>query len=211
MSLSAEQMAFRAAREARDGEVVFIGGGLAAKVRRYLPSGVRIVDKEPGARSVDVAFLSANKICARGDIISSTRSNSKTHCDWSTVPDCDAGRIVVLMPHTADGKSNIVEHRSQQSSGEIGRELRRIVCVDGVSDGLTPSDGSSAAVSERNLSPERPRRIITDLALIDITDRGPVLRELAPGVNAREVQGVTGTLLLVGPDLSEMELCEPLP
>ena len=174
MTLSAEQMALRAAREARDGESVFLGGGLAAGVRRYLHPGVRIVEREPGAVSVDVAFLSAKKICCRGDPLSSLRPNTRVHCDWSTIPDCEAGRIVVLIPHIANnGKANIVEHRAKHGSGKV-------------------SQGQ--------------RRIITDLALMDVTDKGLVLRELAPGVNAREVQSLTGTLLLVGPDLAEMEI-----
>jgi acyl CoA:acetate/3-ketoacid CoA transferase beta subunit len=175
MTLSAEQMAFRAAREAREGESVFLGSGLAAGVRRYLRPGVRIVEKESGPASVDVAFLSAKKICCRGDLIFSARSNTRTHCDWSTVPDCEANRIVVLIPHTANGKANIVEHRAKHGSGKVD---------------------------------QRQRRIITDLALMDVTDKGLVLRELAPGVNAREVQNLTGTLLLVGADLTEMEVSE---
>jgi acyl CoA:acetate/3-ketoacid CoA transferase beta subunit len=175
--LSPEQMAFRAAREARDGEVVFLGKGLAAKVRRYLSPGVRIVAEDPAASRVDVAFLTAKKICCRGDLIASARSSARRYCDWSSVPGCEAGRTVVLIPHTANGKANIVEHRTERSSGENGLKCRRV---------------------------------ITDLALIDITDTGLVLRELAPGVNAREVQSLTDALLLVGPDLAEMEFCEPL-
>jgi 3-oxoacid CoA-transferase subunit B len=47
-------------------------------------------------------------------------------------------------------------------------------------------------------------RIITDLAVIDITEKGLVLRELAPGVSAREVQEKTQPTLLVPPDVKEM-------
>ncbi len=178
MSLSAEQMAFRAAREVRDGEVAFLGSGLAARVRRYLPPGVQVVEEQPDGCSVDVAFVSANKICCRGDLISSTRTGASPRCDCSTVLDCDAARIVVVMPHTADGEASIVEHRAKHAGKANGR---------------------------------RVRRIITELALLEVTEKGLVLRELAPGVSARQVQHATGTLLLVGPELTEMEIPYPLP
>jgi 3-oxoacid CoA-transferase subunit B len=44
-------------------------------------------------------------------------------------------------------------------------------------------------------------RIITDLAVIDVTSDGLVLREVAPGLTAREVQELTEPTLLVDPEL----------
>src|SRR5439155_19610770 len=49
-------------------------------------------------------------------------------------------------------------------------------------------------------------RIITDLACIDVTPEGLVLREVAPGVSAREVQEKTEPTLKVPPDLGEMKV-----
>ncbi len=49
-------------------------------------------------------------------------------------------------------------------------------------------------------------RIITDLACIDVTDEGLVLREVAPGVSAREVQEKTEPTLKVAPDLATMKV-----
>ena len=40
-------------------------------------------------------------------------------------------------------------------------------------------------------------RIVTDLAVIDVTTAGLVLRETAPGVSAEDIIGATGTTLTV--------------
>jgi len=48
-------------------------------------------------------------------------------------------------------------------------------------------------------------RIITELACIDVTPDGLVLREVAPGTSARDVQERTEPTLRVPPDLAEMK------
>ena len=49
-------------------------------------------------------------------------------------------------------------------------------------------------------------RIITDLAVVDVTDRGLVLREVAPGVTVEEVVTATGAPLEVPDDVPTMSL-----
>jgi len=48
--------------------------------------------------------------------------------------------------------------------------------------------------------------IVTDLAVIEVTPHGLVLREVAPGWSAEEVQALTEPQLLVAEDLKEIEL-----
>ena len=47
-------------------------------------------------------------------------------------------------------------------------------------------------------------RIVTDLAVIDIDKEGFVLKEVAPGFTAEEIQAKTGAPLRISEDLKEI-------
>ena len=48
--------------------------------------------------------------------------------------------------------------------------------------------------------------VFTDLAVIEITSEGPVLKELYPGLTPEDIQSVTEPKLIIAPDLKEIEL-----
>jgi 3-oxoacid CoA-transferase subunit B len=48
--------------------------------------------------------------------------------------------------------------------------------------------------------------LFTDLAVIEITPKGMVLKEVAPGLTAKDVQSVTEPKLIISPDLKEIQL-----
>ena len=48
--------------------------------------------------------------------------------------------------------------------------------------------------------------VITDLAVLEITPKGIILKEIAPGWTAEEVQAFTEPRLIIAPDLKEIEL-----
>jgi 3-oxoacid CoA-transferase B subunit len=49
-------------------------------------------------------------------------------------------------------------------------------------------------------------KIFTDLAVIEVTQKGLVLKEVYPGLSVEDIQSVTEPKLLVAPDLKEIEL-----
>jgi len=56
------------------------------------------------------------------------------------------------------------------------------------------------------VTPECVDMIVTDLAVIDVTKKGLVLKEVAPGWTAKEIKKLTEPKLIVSPDLKEVEI-----
>lgn len=56
------------------------------------------------------------------------------------------------------------------------------------------------------MTPECVDMIVTDLAVIDVTKKGLVLKEVAPGWTAKEIKKLTEPKLIVSPDLKEVEI-----
>ncbi len=50
------------------------------------------------------------------------------------------------------------------------------------------------------------KKIFTDLAVIEVTPAGLVLKEYYPGVTPEDIQSVTEPQLIISPDLKEIEL-----
>ena len=48
--------------------------------------------------------------------------------------------------------------------------------------------------------------IVTDLAVIEVTKEGLLLREVAPGLTPEDIQSVTEPKLIISPDLKEIQL-----
>jgi 3-oxoacid CoA-transferase B subunit len=48
--------------------------------------------------------------------------------------------------------------------------------------------------------------IITDLAVMEVTSKGLLLKEIAPGITVEQLQAVTEPKLIIAPDLKEIQL-----
>jgi 3-oxoacid CoA-transferase B subunit len=73
----------------------------------------------------------------------------------------------------------------------------------------TTKDDKPKILKECNYAltvPGRVRLVITDIAVIEVTPDGLVLKETAPGWTSEEVQALTEPKLKISPDLKVMEL-----
>jgi 3-oxoacid CoA-transferase subunit B len=73
----------------------------------------------------------------------------------------------------------------------------------------TTRDGEYKVVKELSYPATalgRVSMLFTDLAVIEITPKGMVLKEVAPGISAKDVQSVTEPKLIISPDLKEIAL-----
>ncbi|HEX2965810.1 MAG TPA: 3-oxoacid CoA-transferase subunit B [Syntrophorhabdaceae bacterium] len=53
---------------------------------------------------------------------------------------------------------------------------------------------------------KKVQKIFTDLAVIEVTDKGLLLKELYPGLTPEDIQSVTEPKLIIDPELKEIEL-----
>jgi 3-oxoacid CoA-transferase subunit B len=215
--LTRELIALRVARELRAGMIVNLGIGLPTQVANHVApeldvlfqaengilgyggildehfdpdvinAGGQPVSLQPGASFFDSADSFAMirgghvDVAVLGGLQVSQRGDL---ANWS-VPERGGGSIGGAMDLAVGARRLIVamEHRTRDGAPRIVAEcsypLTATACVD---------------------------LVVTDLAVIEVTPEGLVLREVAPGIEANEVQAHTAAPLRVSEDLVDMVL-----
>ena len=217
MPLTKEQIAQRIASELKDGYYVNLGIGIPTLVANYIPSGIKVVlQSENGLLGIG-PFPEEGK--EDPDLINAGKQTV------TTVPGSAFFDSAMSFGMIRAGKVDLTVLGAMEVSerGDIANWKIPGKMVKGMGGAMdlvasakniivammhTNPKGESKLLSHCTLPLTGTRcvkKIVTDLAVIDVTENGFKLLERAPGISADEIRTKTEGKLAVEGEIPEME------
>lgn len=214
-SLSRDLIAVRIAKEFKDGQWINLGVGIPTLVSQFIPEDVQL-HAEMGILAFGPMVKTQEEIDI--DIFGASAEflTLKKGTSFCSILEAFAmargGRVnsVVLGAFQVSEKGDLANilTPNMKAPGVGGAmdlvtgSARVIVAMEHLNE-----DGKPKIVKECTYAltgKQCVSLIVTDLAVIEVTNRGLVLKEVAPGWSPAEVQALTEATLIISPDCKEI-------
>ena len=215
--LTKEQIAQRIAQELQDGYYVNLGIGIPTLVANYVPTGINVtLQSENGLLGMG-PFPTESEIDA--DLINAGKQTVTTlpcsvFFDSATsFAMIRSGRVdlTVLGAMEVNDKGDIANWKipGKMVKG-MGGAMDLVASAQNIIVAMqhTNRSGASKLLSKLTLPVTGlgcVKKIVTNLCVIDVTSRGFVLKELAPGISINDVQNATEGNLLAEGEIPEIQ------
>jgi 3-oxoacid CoA-transferase subunit B len=214
--LTKEQIAQRIAQELKDGYYVNLGIGIPTLVANYIPAGMEVVlQSENGLLGIG-PFPTKNEIDA--DLINAGKQ-TVTYISGAAFFDSSLSFAMIRGGHidlTVLGAFEVTENgdiSSWKIPGKMVKGMGGAMDLVAAAKNIivatthTDRDGNPKLLKECTLpltGVNCVKKIVTDMAVVDITENGFKLIERAPGISVEEIVAATGAPLIIEGEIPEM-------